>query len=148
MTNQLHLKEVSSNYKLIKGQPLLIACVPKEDIRTLFPDWSWLNLGLILAENILNLPSGQRKHKVADYVQEVIASQKEDKLIVENIDLLFNPHYELDVLQVLAAAARTKKLVVIWEGRYDSGMLFYSELKLLDYHSYDPKQYNALCITD
>jgi hypothetical protein len=88
-----------------------------------------------------------RNHAVADMVKEVIRNTRSDRVVVDNIDLLFSPEYSLDVIKLFIMAADNKNLVILWEGTFKDGLVTYSEPGFKDYHVYEINNYNAYCIT-
>ncbi len=146
MNEYLKLELIAKGYKTDRGS-VVIACADKDFMKVLFSDWEWFNLGLIVSQRLLSLDKDMRKHAVADMVKEVIRNTRSDRVVVDNIDLLFSPEYSLDVIKLFIMAADNKNLVILWEGTFKDGIITYSEPGFKDYHVYEINNYNAYCIT-
>ena len=69
-----------------------------------------------------------------------------DGVIIKDIDVMFNPAYQVDVLKILTEARKSKPYSVIWPGRYENGTLYYSEQGYPDYKTYEVKNYDITCV--
>ena len=107
MNEYLELELIAKGYKTDRGS-VVIACADKDFMKVLFSDWEWFNLGLIVSQRLLSLDKDMRKHAVADMVKEVIRNTRSDRVVVDNIDLLFSPEYSLDVIKLFIMAADNK----------------------------------------
>ena len=146
MNEYSRLEQIARGYSADRGS-VVIACADKDFMKVLFSDWEWFNLGLIVSQRLLSLDKDMRKHAVADMVKEVIRNTRSDRVVVDNIDLLFSPEYSLDVIKLFIMAADNKNLVILWEGTFKDGLVTYSEPGFKDYHVYEINNYNAYCIT-
>jgi hypothetical protein len=146
MDERLLLRELAENYTLSK-QKLVIACVERNMLKTLFSDWEWLNIGLVVSEKLLKFPKNLRKQNIVEIVKELIDNTQSERIVVENIDILFSPEYSLDVIKLFVLAGRSKTLVVNWCGKIEDGFITYSEPIYEDYHRYEIKNYDVYCIT-
>ena len=68
------------------------------------------------------------------------------KLIIGNIDILFNPEYRLDVLGCFIQLAKNRRLIVLWPGDYDSGSLTYATPGHEDYKKFLIRDYDVICL--
>ena len=66
-------------------------------------------------------------------------------VIIKDIDVMFNPEYQVDVLKILSEARKHKRYRVIWPGRCEDGKLIYAEEGYLDYKVFEIKNYNIKC---
>lgn len=140
-------REVAAEYNVSPKYSVLIACIDKKTIKTIFSDWPWLNLGLELSKRLLELPKGERAKRVPDLVYNIVSEVDSDRLVVDNIDILFSPAYKLDVLKLFTQIGRSKKLIVIWDGELNDGILSYSAQGYEDYQCYNINDYDVYCIT-
>lgn len=69
-----------------------------------------------------------------------------DGVVIKDIDVMFNPDYEVDVLKLLIAARKRKRYSVIWPGRCENGKLIYSEEGFADYKTYNIENYDITCV--
>lgn len=83
--------------------------------------------------------------RLASCFQSVIA-QYPDNVVIKDIDVMFNPAYQVDVLKILTEARKSKPYSVIWPGRYENGTLYYSEQGYPDYKTYEVKNYDITCV--
>lgn len=147
MNGYVKLEQVAKGYSSDRGS-IIIACVHKGIMKTLFSGWEWLNLGLIASEQLCSLDKGTRKQAVVDIVKKAIDHVHSDRVVIENIDLLFSPEYSLDVIKLLVMAGKAKNLIILWEGTFKDGVITYAEPGCGDYHRYEIKNYDAYCITN
>lgn len=68
--------------------------------------------------------------------------------VIRDIDVLFNPTYQIDVLALLVSARRKRAFDVVWPGRYENGRLVYAEEGCADYRTFDvfDDRYDITCI--
>ena len=83
--------------------------------------------------------------QVARCFQEVLTSIPEN-CCIRDFDVLFNPAYKIDVLQLLTVANRSKPFSVLWPGSMIDGKLVYAEDGYADYKEYDVEQYDITCV--
>lgn len=83
--------------------------------------------------------------RLASCFQSVLA-QYPDNVVIKDIDVMFNPAYQVDVLKILTEARKSKPYSVIWLGRYENGTLYYSEQGYSDYKTYEVKNYDITCV--
>ena len=69
-----------------------------------------------------------------------------DNVLIKDIDVLFNPEYEVDVLKTLLSVYKRKKFRLIWSGSYRDGCLIYSEEGRSDYKTYNINEYDIMCV--
>ncbi|MCM8899932.1 BREX-3 system P-loop-containing protein BrxF [Caldicoprobacter algeriensis] len=146
VNDQLSLKQVAQGYTSNAGN-VMIACVDKELVKSFFSNWKWINLGLVVSEQLCRLPKEQRKKMVADIVINTVKKEPSKSIVLENIDVLFSPEYSLDVIRTLQLAGKNKRLLVIWAGEYEDGMLTYAKPDCPDFHRYEIRNYGVSCIT-
>ena len=98
-----------------------------------------------LARILINIKPERRTLRIEKIFNQLIASVS-DNSCIRDFDVLFNPDYAIDALQILASAGRTKKISVLWPGTIEDGKLIYAEDGYDDYKKYDVKQYDIICI--
>ena len=98
-----------------------------------------------LAALLIKIKSERRTMKVERCFQEVLAAVPENSCI-RDFDVLFNPAYKIDVLQIFIAANRSKAFSVLWPGTVSDGKLIYAEDGYDDYKEYDVEQYDITCV--
>ena len=89
-----------------------------------------------LSEKLQDVSPRSRTMRLASCFQSVLA-QYPDNVVIKDIDVMFNPVYQVDVLKILIEARKSKSYSVIWPGLYENGTLYYSEQGYLDYKTYE-----------
>ena len=89
-----------------------------------------------LSEKLQDVSPRSRTMRLASCFQSVLA-QYPDNVVIKDIDVMFNPTYQVDVLKILTEARKSKPYSVIWPGRYENGTLYYSEQGYPDYKAYE-----------
>jgi ABC-type thiamine transport system ATPase subunit len=102
--------------------------------------WATINLGLNLAELMLELPVQQRPARALELVRGLLDERESDVVCLDNIELLFEPSLQLDPLGLLQSLSRQKTLVVAWPGGIvgdeDSPRLVHAERPHPEYREY------------
>lgn len=104
-----------------------------------------VSINQLLAKKIKQCNPKWRSIQLERCLYQVVASLP-DKVIIKNFDVLFNPSYKVDVLQIMRSICKSKPFQVIWPGRYQNGMLYYSEDRYPDYKTYDINNYDITCV--
>ena len=99
-----------------------------------------VNIGLALAEQLNGMAPAERQDMLASSFSSILSGNGQD-IVLEHIDILFDPQWEIDTLQFLLKAGRNKRLYIVWPGRLDITGLSYAEPDDADYHQYDYKNY-------
>ena len=98
-----------------------------------------------LAALLLKIKPERRTMRIKRCFQEVLTNIPENSCI-RDFDVLFNPAYKIDVLQLLTVANRSKAFFVLWPGTVTNGELVYAEDGYADYKEYDVEQYDITCV--
>lgn len=98
-----------------------------------------------LAALLIKIKPERRSIKIGQCFQEVLDAAPENSCI-RDFDVLFNPAYKIDVLQLLVVANRSKSFSVLWPGTVIDGKLVYAEDGYADYKEYDVEQYDITCV--
>lgn len=104
-----------------------------------------LSLNKLLAEQLAKFKPKRRSMQVEKILGQLLADLPDD-CTVKDFDVLFNPAYKIDVLQVLRNISKVKPFSVIWPGRYEDGRLYYAEEGYEDYKIYDVDNYDVTCV--
>jgi RNase adaptor protein for sRNA GlmZ degradation len=86
-----------------------------------------LNVNLEMSKRMLELTRTQRSRQVERLLKEVIASVSGDVVLLDNLEILFDPALEVEPLRILQVSCRNRTLVASWNGTYRDGMLTYAE---------------------
>ena len=98
-----------------------------------------LNLGMPLSEQLLPLTLQQRKENLLPIIRKII--EPHNALILENIQVLFLPSLETDLLGLMVALARNRVLCAVWPGQITEQRLEYAQPESPEYVSYEFKKY-------
>lgn len=89
--------------------------------------WSVVNVNLRLAESLLEVASRRRPHVVQQRLDQVVGEGRNETLLLDNTEILFNPALQLDPLRLLQQLARNRSVVSTWAGSFDGKHLSYAE---------------------
>lgn len=101
-------------------------------------------LNSVLAEKLLDYPPEDRKANVLDEINNIFSEFS--SIYVTNFEMLFDPHYEIDVVKLFCEIARKTKIAVKWPGNYVDSKLTYANQGAQDYHEFDCKAYQILIV--
>ncbi len=92
-----------------------------------------INLSLELSKRLLTLSEKERAQKVSQIFQDMLCEfHREDgttfeTVLLDDIEILFDPSLQLNPLQLMQLASRNRTLVVAWPGRVKDDVLVYAE---------------------
>lgn len=98
-----------------------------------------------LAEELLKLKPSRRTMQLEKCFTRVLATFPEAP-VIKDIDVMFNPAYEVDVMKVLISAYKQKPFTLVWPGRYEDGRLIYSNENYQDYRTFEINDYDIVCV--
>lgn len=118
----------------------IIFCGPDEELEK-----NAVALNVSIAEKLINAKPSRRSFRLPSIIDSIIAELPENSTI-KDFDVLFNPDYQIDVLQLLIAACRKKEFAILWPGTYSDWKLMYAETGYSDFKIYDLDKYDVTCI--
>ena len=86
-----------------------------------------VNVNLELSKRMLDLTRGQRSRQVERLLKDVIAAIPTEVVLLDNLEILFNPGLEVDPLRLLQVSSRNRTIVASWNGNFQAGRLTYAE---------------------
>ncbi len=89
--------------------------------------YPYLNVNLELSKKLLELTRSQRSRQVERLFKEVIASVPGDVVLLDNLEVLFDPALEVEPLRLLQVSSRNRTVVASWNGTWKDGTLIYAE---------------------
>jgi hypothetical protein len=98
-----------------------------------------------ISKELLKLKPSRRTMQLEKCFSKVLSTLP-DNIVIQDIDVMFNPDYKVDVLRLLIAVNKHKPFSLIWPGRIENGKLIYSEEIYPDYRVFDVKDYDVLVI--
>jgi len=86
-----------------------------------------LNVNLLLSQRMVELTKAQRARQADRLMAELIGSQATAVVILDNLEILFDPALKLDPLRLLQGMSRNRTIVAAWNGAYIEGSLTYAK---------------------
>lgn len=124
----------------------IILCTNYKQFEDYFKGFNEISLGITLSDKLMRYPIEKRNDILLREADKLLLKNSHKKVLVKDIDILFNPEYKLDVLRYFINLARVKNIVVVWSGIITNGYLQYSENGYLDYKRYLIKNYDIICV--
>ena len=118
----------------------IIFCSPNEE-----QERDAIALNVSVAEMLVKVKPQRRSFKIPSIIDMVIASLP-PKSTIKDFDVLFNPEYQIDVLQLLITACRKNEFSILWPGTYSEGKLIYAEIGYADFKIFNLEKYDVTCI--
>jgi len=88
--------------------------------------WAMVSCATVLSDALLHVPSLRRPSETLPLLWHAVEQHRPDPVLLEEIDLLFEPSLSLDPLWLLRDMSRVTPLVVLWPGSYCNGVLAYA----------------------
>lgn len=86
-----------------------------------------VNVNLELSKRLLELTRSQRSRQVERLLKDVIAAASGGVVLLDNLEILFDPALEVEPLRLLQVSSRNRTVVASWNGSYRDGTLTYAE---------------------
>jgi len=132
MATRLSRFEFKQRYTAI-GQGLFIVTnekrLPKEQ--------GTVNLGRELSNILCDLPEQNRPDAVASGIAKLVNPYK--AVTLTHSELLFTPGFNLDIVGLLLALCRNRKICIAWPGTILDGKLIYASPNNPEYYECDPR---------
>jgi hypothetical protein len=98
-----------------------------------------VNVNLELSEQILTMTARQRSLRAAALLGDIVADGRGETVLLDNIEILFDPALRLDPLRLLQNLSRHRTIVASWKGRISGTYLTYAEPDHPEYRRYSTK---------
>ena len=95
-----------------------------------------LNVNLELSRRMLDLTVRQRALQASRLVEEILSGSEGEVVLLDNIEILFDPSLQQDPLRLLLNLSRNRTLVVSWNGQSKNNILSYGEPGHPEYKRY------------
>lgn len=95
-----------------------------------------INVNLELSSRLLALNKKQRALHTPKLLGEIISAQSA-LVMLDNLEILFEPELMQDPLRLLKGLSRNQSVVATWNGSVDGGKLIYAENGHPEFRSYD-----------
>ena len=145
MGYEVSVREIQKIF-LENNHKTIILCTSYKNVENELKGFYTISLGVLISDRLIRYPSEKRDEILLKEMDNLLLNCPNDKLLIKDIDILFNPEYKLDVLKYFANIARVKTVIVIWNGIIANGYLQYSENGYLDYKRYLIKNYDIICV--
>lgn len=98
----------------------------------------FVNLNLALSQRLLELTSKARALRIPKLLADIVASAGADAdvVILDNIEILFDPALHQDPLRCLQGVSRNRTIVASWSGSATDKTLIYAEPGHREYRRY------------
>ncbi len=103
-----------------------------------------INVNLQLCKAMLELTRSQRTRQVERLFKAVVGAVPAEVVLLDNLEVLFDPGLEVEPLRLLLNASRNQTLVAAWNGTFRDGTLVYAEPGHPEFAQY--KQVEALVV--
>ena len=104
-----------------------------------------ISMNVTIARRLADISPSMRSMRLESCFVSALSDLPEG-LVIRDIDVLFNPAYQVDVLALLVSAYRKHAFDLIWPGRFEDNELVYAEEGYPDYRAFDIDRYDITCI--
>ncbi len=95
-----------------------------------------INVNLELSQRLVELPKRQRPLEVNRLFSEIVLSSQRDPVLLDNLELLFDPSLMIDPLNMLKKVSRNITVLATWNGRVENQQLVYAAPDHSEYRKY------------
>ena len=95
-----------------------------------------INISLTLSEKLLELTTKQRTLRLPDVLDQ-ITKREQVIVILDNLEIMFDPDLKQDPLRLLQKISRDRLIVASWNGIIKEGKLIYAQQGHHEYRNYD-----------
>ena len=89
--------------------------------------WDYVDCRMLISEEFLALPREERNIKAPEMMAETLASYNSEVILLDRLQTLFVPVFNLDVAALMKALGEKFVLVAAWPGYAKDGMLCYDK---------------------
>lgn len=96
-----------------------------------------LNVGLELGRLLAVTPSNKRGFLAGELLREIAdKKQTEAPLLLDNLELLFEPSLQVNPLDLVKRLAHSKRIVAVWPGELHGDRLVYADMNHPEHRDY------------
>lgn len=95
-----------------------------------------LNINLELSRRMLDLTERQRALQLPRLLGDIVASTSGQAVLLDNIEILFDPYLRQDPLRLLQGLSRNKTIIAAWNGSFINGHITYAKPDHPEYRRY------------
>lgn len=89
-------------------------------------DWQVISIGRELSAFIVISSEIDPSRASRQWLEDELRRKAPGPVVCQDIDLLFHPSLKLDPLALFRQSSRHTKLIVLWPGEYENGVLSYA----------------------
>jgi hypothetical protein len=109
-------------------------------------DIPYVNVNLELSRSLLGVEIKQRYRKTQRLLEEIVESNTPRVVVLDNIEMLFEPSLRLDVLGCLKQLSRRRVIVAAWNGVYENSLTYASTEHAREFRRFSV-DHDALIVT-
>lgn len=88
-----------------------------------------LNVGLELGRRLGATPNNKRGFSAGELLREIADKERtEDPLLLDNLELLFEPSLQINPFDLVRRLAHSKRVVAVWPGELRGDRLVYADM--------------------
>jgi hypothetical protein len=95
-----------------------------------------INLNLELSRRMLDLTERQRALQLPRLLGDLVSSSSGEVVLLDNIEILFDPSLKQDPLRLLQGLSRNKTIIAAWNGSFVNGYITYAKPDHSEYRRY------------
>lgn len=96
-----------------------------------------LNVGLQLGRRLAVVPKNKRSFLVGELLREIADEERtRDPLLLDNLELLFDPDLQISPLESVRRLAHSKRVVAVWPGELRGDRLVYADISHPEHRDY------------
>jgi hypothetical protein len=96
-----------------------------------------LNVGLELGRRLAATPNHKRGFSAGELLREIAERERtEDPLLLDNLELLFEPSLHINPLDLVRRLAHSKRVVAVWPGELSGDRLVYADMNHPEHRDY------------
>ena len=95
------------------------------------------NVGAELSRNMLEFTERERSTRLSCLLSEITDSPPSDVVLLDNIELLFDPKLQANPLELLKSLSKAKTVVASWPGYVEGHHLIYAKPGHPEHRRYD-----------
>ena len=95
-----------------------------------------INLNLVVSEQLKAMPSKDWSRELSDIVRDILSETNSDTVVIDRIEVLFEPALQRDPLKLLQDCSRNRTIIVHWPGEMHNEHLVYAVPGHPEYRQY------------
>jgi len=103
-----------------------------------------IKINLLLAKTLF----GKSETEITTSITNIVIGllPKDKPVYLSDFEMLFNPHYKLDLIKLFCEISRHNWLFVEWPGEFSNGSLTYAKPGYDDFAKYRVSDYEIVCV--